>query len=306
VQSPTEQKLIALLRLLDDRDVATRTLAEKSLAAMDPSVFEQLRAASDLIGPDEARRIEELAHILPRRGVLEDLNALVRAGGDHMDLEAGLWCLARLRDPELVTAPYTQELERLAKAVGERLGQSPTPFQALRNFIQVLFQDEGFRGNDDDYYDPDNSFFHKVLERRRGIPISLSALCLLVGGRLELPFVGISLPGHFICGFQAGERAVYFDPFGGGRLLTKEGCESLCRKMGFDFSETYLNPCTSRDILARMARNLREIYFQKEALLELSVLEEFLTVLSQGLERSEKTDETLDDEDSGEVSGETR
>lgn len=302
--SLSEKRLRALLRLLDDRDVSTRNLAEKSLIAMDPVVFEQLRSASDLVGPEEARRIEELAYVLPRRGVLEDLNALVRASGDHLDLESGLWCLARLRDPDLVTVPYTQELERLAEAVGRRLGESLTPFQTLRNFIQVLFQDEGFRGDEDDYYDPDNSFFHKVLERRRGIPISLSALCLLVGGRLELPVVGIALPGHFLCGFQAGERAVLFDPFNGGRLLTKDSCESLCRQMGFDFSEEYLNPSTNREILARMGRNLREIYFQREALLELSVIDEFLAVLDQELDGDEPMDETFDDEASDEPPGE--
>jgi regulator of sirC expression with transglutaminase-like and TPR domain len=302
----TEQELLALLQLLDDRDETTRCLVEERLVALGPSVLEQLRSASGLVTPDEARRLEELAYVLPRRSSMADLATLAQSGGDQMDLEAGLWCLARLRDPQLATAPYTQELERLAEAVRARIGLSRSPYHLLRVFIQVLFEEEGFRGNEDDYYDPDNSFFHKVLERRRGIPITLSALCILLGHRLELPIAGIGLPGHFICCFGHGERALFFDPFNGGHLLTKEGCAALCTQMGFAFSEEYLNPYTSREMLLRMVYNLRAIYIQREALLELSVLDQYIAILSEGWDERERIEEQPDDEASDGAPGEAR
>jgi regulator of sirC expression with transglutaminase-like and TPR domain len=270
---------------------------------MDRSVLAQVKEAADRLAPEVARRVEELAYLAPRRYVVEDLAALVEAGGEDMDLEAGLWCLARIRDPDLVTAPYTRELERLAEAVRRRISTAEPSRDVLEVFIQVLFQEEGFRGNFRDYYDPDNSFFHKVLERRQGIPVSLSALCILVGRRVGLPLEGIGLPGHFICRFGAEEEALYFDPFHDGRLLTRQGCVALVRQAGFLFRDAYLCPSTNREILVRMVRNLRDIYLQREGLLEVSVLEDCLYVLNRPVEEqpAEEEDELFGEEPPDEV-----
>ncbi|MFQ6671905.1 MAG: SirB1 family protein [Candidatus Tectimicrobiota bacterium] len=285
----TDRELSALLRLLSDPSAATRAVVEASLASLDPVALDQVRAARDRLSPEAARRIEELTFLVPRRGFLGDLTVLVEAGGDELDLEAGIWCLARFRDPDLVTAPYTRELERLSEAVRSRIGQlEPSP-TVLETFVQVLFDEEGFHGNLLDYYDPDNSFFHKVLERRRGIPITLSVLCLLVGRRAGLPLEGIGLPGHFLCRFGPEEEDLFFDPFHDGRRLTRQGCADLCRQGGVAFKAAYLRPSTNREILQRMVRNLREIYLQREALLEVGVLEDYLAVLDS--EEEEEEDE---------------
>ena len=299
----TDGELSALLKLLEDPDSSTRAWAEMSLASLDQAALDQLRGASGRAAPEVARRIEELAFLAPRRGPVEDFARLVEAGGDEVDLEAGLWCLARFRDPDLVTAPFTLELERLAEAVRSRTGRVEPPLQAFKGFVQTLFDDEGFRGNVADYYDPDNSFFHKVLDRRRGIPITLSALCLLVGHRLGLPLAGIGLPGHFLCRFGSEERGVYFDPFHNGRLLTREDCAALCRQEGFIFREDYLSPSTNREMLMRMVRNLREIYLQREALLEVSLLEGYMAVLGR-VEEDES--EGVEEQPDGEAPDELR
>ena len=299
----TDGELSALLKLLEDPDSSTRAWAEMSLASLDQAALDQLRGASGRAAPEVARRIEELAFLAPRRGPVEDFARLVEAGGDEVDLEAGLWCLARFRDPDMLTAPYTRELERLAEAVRSRTGRVEPPLQAFKGFVQTLFDDEGFRGNVADYYDPDNSFFHKVLERRRGIPITLSALCLLVGHRLGLPLAGIGLPGHFLCRFGSEERGVYFDPFHNGRLLTREDCAALCRQEGFIFREDYLSPSTNREMLMRMVRNLREIYLQREALLEVSLLEDYMAVLGR-VEEDES--EGVEEQPDGEAPDELR
>lgn len=299
----TQKELTAILRLLEDGDEQSRASVEKSLAAMGRGALDQLRAAREQLGPDKARGIEELSYWVPRRVLLEHLSALVDAGGDGMDLEAGIWCLARIRDPELVTAPYTQELERLAQTVRDRVGRSQSRLHIFRTFLQVIFDEEGFRGNTEDYYDPDNSFLHMVLERRLGIPISLSVLCLLVAHRLGLPIEGIGLPGHFICRADSGNQAVYFDPFNGGRLLTQQDCSILCRQQGYSEVDEFLIPSANREILARMARNLREIYLWRESLLELSLVEEFLAVLEWKV-GSNDLEDLPEDEALGEASDE--
>jgi regulator of sirC expression with transglutaminase-like and TPR domain len=299
----TDGELTALLKLLEDPNDATRARVEQSLAVLDPLVLDQLRDARDRMAPDVARRIEELAFFIPRRGALEDLASLVEAGGAQVDLEAGLWCLARFRDPDLVTAPYTRELERLSEAVRSRIRRVEPSVPTLKGFVQVLFQDEGFRGDVNSYYDPDNSFMHKVLERRRGIPVTLSALCLLVGHRVGLPIEGIGLPGHFVCRLGSGEQGVYFDPFNDGRLLTLQGCVELCHEAGFSFTETCLEPPSNREILMRMVRNLHDIYLQREALLEVRLLEDYEEALALGVdgEPDEVEERPDDDEAPGEV-----
>lgn len=298
----TEGELTALILLLEDSNDATRARVEESLAGLDPVALDQLRDARDRMTPEVARRIDELAFFLPRREVVEDLASLVETGGDQVDLEAGLWCLARFRDPGLVTAPYTRDLERLSEAVRSRIRRIEPSVLVLKSFIHVLFHDEGFRGDVNSYYDPDNSFLHKVLERRRGIPITLSALCLLVGQRVGLPIEGIGLPGHFLCRFGAEEQGVYFDPFHEGRLLTHQGCVELCHEAGFSFSETCLDPPTNREILKRMVRNLHDIYLQREALLEVRLLDDYMEALEWGVDdETDEVEELPDDEATDEV-----
>ena len=299
----TDGELSALLKLLEDPDSSTRAWAETSLASLDQAALDQLRDASGRAAPEVSRRIEELAFLAPRRGPVEDLARLVEAGGDELDLEAGIWCLARFRDPDLVTAPFTRELERLAEAVRIRTGRVEPPLQAFKGFVKTLFDDEGFLGNVGDYFDPDNSFFHKVLERRRGIPITLSALCLLVGHRVGLPLEGIGLPGHFLCRFGSDEKGVYFDPFHKGRLLTREECAALCREAGVDFREAYLAPSTNREILVRMVQYLHWIYIRREALLEVGVLGDYMAVLGR-VEEDES--EGVEEQPEGEAPDELR
>ena len=150
----TDGELTALLRLLEDSNDATRARVEESLAGLDPVALDQLRGARDRMPPEVARRIDELAFFIPRREVLEDLASLVETGGDQVDLEAGLWCLARFRDPGLVTAPHTRELERLSEAVRSSIRRIEPSVLVLKSFIQVLFHDERFRGDVNSYYDP--------------------------------------------------------------------------------------------------------------------------------------------------------
>ena len=163
--------------------------------------------------------------------------------------ETALLIAARARGPEAVD-------DRAAMARLDELAarcELPT-FDGLRRF---LFEREGFTGNAVDYQHPDNSYLDRVLERRLGIPITLSVVMIEVGRRLGVGVVPIGMPAHFLV--RAGDPEIYCDPFGGGRLLDRQGCAALFAAAtggAQPFDRSFLAPVRPTQVLARMLNNL--------------------------------------------------
>ncbi|MEP0846366.1 MAG: tetratricopeptide repeat protein [Phycisphaerae bacterium] len=157
---------------------------------------------------------------------------------------------------------YLGMLDNLAEHVsGQRPGLSAVyRYQAMR---QVLVEDFELRGNADDYYDPENSYLNRVLDRGLGIPVSLSTVWIEVARRLKWPVVGVGFPGSFLVRFDDEDRYVLVDPFRAGRALSVTDCERILAHH-FDgkvkFSPELLAPVDTRQVLARTLQNLRSIY----------------------------------------------
>jgi regulator of sirC expression with transglutaminase-like and TPR domain len=186
---------------------------------------------------------------------------IVAAPDDQVDLAEAALLMARAEYPALDVDLYLRRMEDLAASVAERGARDPLARVAALN--GVLFEEEGFRGNVDDYYDPRNSFLNDVLDRRTGIPITLSTLYIEVGRRAGVAVFGVGLPGHFVV--RAEGRLV--DPFHGGVFLTEADCQGrLDRIYGgrVKLDERMLAPCDRKAILARTLRNLKAIYAKAE------------------------------------------
>ena len=161
-------------------------------------------------------------------------------------------------------------LRRLDDLAGDTraVGWERDPLRRLHRLREFLFEEEGFRGNSEEYHDPRNSFLNDVLDRRLGIPITLSLVLIEIGRRLGLTIYGIGLPAHFIVGFRAEGCRMLLDPFNGGAILTPEGCqEVVSRALGrpVTLQEEHFAPVTKRQFLTRMLNNLKAIYFKQEA-----------------------------------------
>jgi regulator of sirC expression with transglutaminase-like and TPR domain len=186
-----------------------------------------------------------------------------QAGDNLSPVRAGLLLARECAYPELVPSRCLAQLDELAERA-EPLLQSFSSAEARTDALaEFLFQSEGFRGNTDDYSDPRNSYLNQVLERRLGLPISLSIIFVELARRAGLPASGIGLPGHFIAGVMLDEGPVYLDPFHAGRRLTEADCTELVsgvlgRPASFD--PRWLRPTPPRDIVARMLNNLRGFY----------------------------------------------
>jgi regulator of sirC expression with transglutaminase-like and TPR domain len=171
----------------------------------------------------------------------------------------------RRRDPPRRGRPLIAAQARPELDIGVELGRldelaGGCPEGTLDGVARHLFVDLGFRGNTEQYQDPDNSYLDQVLRRRVGIPITLSVLTMEVGRRLGIGLDGVGMPGHFLIRHRA-DPGTFLDPFGGGRRLDADGCRALFTTLGGSgWEDSYLAPVGSRAILTRMLLNLQGLF----------------------------------------------
>jgi len=169
--------------------------------------------------------------------------------------------------------------------------QGEAPATQLRSLNSFLYDELGFTGNDQDYYDPRNSYLNEVLERRTGIPITLSILYLEIGKRLGLNLKGVSFPGHFLVKLAVKRGQLVLDPFTGGEAQSESDLrQRLAQVLPSGKAEQaqldrYLEPATPRQIIARVLRNLKNIYTQTGKLEQaLAVMHRMLLVMPESAE----------------------
>ena len=182
------------------------------------------------------------------------------------DLATGALLVASIDDPNVDIDGCRANLDRMAEAARARMHSEAGPLEELNAVTDLLFGVIGFAGNRDDYYDPNNSYLHQVLDRRLGIPITLSLLCIEVGRRAGVPVLGIGMPGHFLVRHRD-EENYFVDAFNGGLLMNRAECGAVLRQAAGEdarLEEHHLNPVTPREILARVLRNLKAIYWHRE------------------------------------------
>lgn len=203
---------------------------------------------------------------------------------DHdISLARAALTLAGFEFPELSVTSYLGRFDALAASAKAAVRDKELAPIALAAF---LFEELGFSGNENDYGDPRNSFLNQVMERRLGIPITLSVIYLEVAQRLGLRAQGVGLPGHFIVCVDVSEETrqefVYLDPFHQGRLLSEDDCRAHVSRVTHDklpFDPAFLNPVNKRYILTRMLNNLKGIYGAQQDLPRASHVIERLLVL---------------------------
>ena len=199
----------------------------------------------------------------------DDWEQFVRMAGlpdDEIDLARAGFLIAAMEYPGLDLDHQFGLLDSLSAGVAGRLDASQDPLFCVNTLSEYLFDEVGFQGNLDDYYDPQNSFLNEVLRRRLGIPITLSLVCIEVGKRLDIPLLGVSLPGHFLLRHQQ-EEDLFIDPFNKGILLSEEECAQRLQQVtqtNVPWDSRYLSPVGNRDFVARILRNLKNIYLQRQ------------------------------------------
>lgn len=217
----------------------------------------------------------------------EYLKRIMSRPDPEINLAEAALVIAQAEYPALDIASYLQRIDELAAQAAGQLPQQAVMTDRLNALNQCLFEEAGFQGDSEDYYDPRNSFLNDVMDRRRGIPITLSVIYIEVGQRLGLPLAGVSFPGHFLVKLPVHAGHIVFDPYAGGVSLSEEELEHKLvqfyardeRSAAMPALANVLVTADKRSIVARILRNLKGVYVQSETYEKaLDVTEQLLLV----------------------------
>ncbi len=261
----SREEVRALLSLMDDPDPFVREKVEERLSDLDEKSVPVLDECREKVDDPELRtRLTELIHDLTFSSFEQEFLEILEGGVDSpADLERGQLLLCRLDNPTLRTDLYRRQLDKMAARLGPSIHAGLSAGEQLQTFVSFFFEKEYFKGAESDYMNPDNSFLHKVLQRRRGTPISLSMVMLFVARRLELPIYGVNMPMHFLLKYESGNQSTLFDPFNRGRVISIDQCSYFLRNHGVEPLPRHFERAPEREILARSVRNL-VFSFEKE------------------------------------------
>ncbi len=188
--------------------------------------------------------------------------------------------------PTLSIEEYLHRLDRLATRVDVLIGHDRSSASLLEGLNEVLFVQEGLHGNKEDYYDPRNSFLNEVLDRKAGIPISLSVIFMEVARRINCPIEGVGFPGHFLVKHTDREGETYIDAFNRGKVVSTNECQELLDQIyggSVSIQPSFLQPMGKKAIISRMLFNLKAIYYQREEYYKALTTVERILMLNPGV-----------------------
>lgn len=268
VDTPKIEKLIEQLgsAFFEEREAAA-----KELRSLGKQVIPLLQQARDHKSAEVRSRVAALLRqqTLP---LGEAIQAFAKQRDENLDLEEGMWLIARIVNHDVQKETLTRQLDQLAHSVRKKLGnvepKSVAPDHMVAVLREVLFDQEKFGGNFDDYQNPANSSLEKVLETKRGLPILVSHVVIAVGRRLDVPIVGVPTSGRYIVKYD-GKRAgpglptedIFLDAFNNGKVLSRADRVELFPEHDPD---RLVDPQTPRRDLIRMLNNLESHLFSRD------------------------------------------
>lgn len=260
-----------LIKLLDDED---------------ESVYKSIRErfiSHGELSSDFLRNFVEDDNVLLRKRANEIISTInlerierkfAEISGEREMLEEAVFLIAEFGYPGYARLKYKDKLDVMAAEIRTYLNSifpddsNTGPVAKLNAINSYLFEAKGFRGNKEDYYDPDNSYINRVLDTKLGIPITLSAIYIFIARRLGMPVYGVNLPGHFIVKYSENGEEYFIDPFNEGIIVSRPEAAEFVRNLGMSDEDLgkipYLSVAEDKDIVLRMLRNLSEIYKEKK------------------------------------------
>jgi regulator of sirC expression with transglutaminase-like and TPR domain len=209
---------------------------------------------------------------------------MISRDDEHLDLAHAALLIAAEEYPNLNPDVYFERLDHFADLARERVADASDSGDVISALNSVMFDLLGFRGNRENYYDPRNSFLNQVIERRTGIPITMTVVYIEVARRIGFPIKGVGLPFHFIAKHEAQSGDIFIDPFNEGRVLGVAGCSELVAGVSggkLELRAEHLAPVTKKQILSRILSNLLGIYSASDHWRALAAIERILLIEPQ-------------------------
>jgi regulator of sirC expression with transglutaminase-like and TPR domain len=277
----SENQKHALIRLLGDESPAVHQAVRRKILSYGMPVISWLRPHTLSNEPALRRRSQEIIHHLMRLKADDRFLSFCLTEGNDLNTEQGAWLLAQTEYPSINVEAYQALFDSYAGELLERVDLRADADQILAAFNDYIFDVLGFKGNEENYYDPENNYLNRVLDRRTGNPINLCLVYMMLARRLRLPVTGIGLPGHFICRYQTSSEEYYIDVFNRGKIWTKANCVQYLLYRNYTVRDEYLAPINSRRMLLRVCGNLHQIYQHLEMTEQTTRIHHYLVALAK-------------------------
>ena len=263
-----DNEVKALISLLDDSDKEVYSHIEEKLISLGREVIPFLEDAwSHAFDAVLQQRIEAIVHRIQFENLLEDLKLWIHTNDDN--LLNGALLIARYQYPDMDTSRIFEQLQQIKKEIWLELNENLTALEIINIINHILFTNHNFSGNTANYHAPQNSFINIVLESKKGNPLTLGIVYLTIAEMLGLPIYGVNLPEHFVlayCGndehFQLDKKNVlcYINPFSKGTVFGKSDIDVFVNRLKLTPQDSHYYPCSNRDMILRMVRNLSHSY----------------------------------------------
>lgn len=251
----TESEVKALVVLLDDDDQEVVRHVEEKIMSLGTAVIPLLEEEWEShFNPIIQEKIEDLVHELQFELLKERFLSWKEEGAQ--DLLHGLWIVATYLYPDLEFSELSEEIDQLYPELWRHMEEKMTPYDRVKVFNDIFFNKFKFRANTKNFHSPANSMINAVLETKKGNPISLCSVYLLLAQKMELPVYGVNLPNLFILTYQVGKESFYINVFNRGLIFTKADIDNYLESLQLEKKDIFYEPCANLDIILRSLRNL--------------------------------------------------
>lgn len=276
----SKSEIESLLTLMDDPDpfiqesVQSRftQLGENAVPLLDEFRIEEKN-------PEKKKMVVNIIHDLTFETLRSDFHDLLELGVNNREsLEKAVFTLSRFGSPTIRDQEYSKKLDHFAEMVEPTVKYRLDDRKKMKQLIKFVFEDLNFSGDNDDYHNPANCFLDQVINRRRGLPISLSMVVMFLARRLEMPFFGVNMPIHFMLNYISDKEEILIDPYDGGAIVTYDQCYFFLKKNNIEPKPEHFKVASDIDILIRCIRNLIHSYERNEMTLRVEDLKKLLAI----------------------------
>lgn len=262
----TKSEIESLLVLLEDPDPFIQESVQTRLSELGENavpLLDEYRVKSK--NEKERDKVSNIIHQLTFQTLHSDFHELLERGvKNRLGLEEAALMLARFGNPTLRSLDFVRKLDHFAEMVEPTIRYRLDERRRMKQLIKFVFEDLNFGGDTEDYHNPNNIFFDQVINRRKGLPITLSMVVMFLARRLDLPFFGVNMPIHFMLNYIGEKEEVLIDPYDKGAIVTYDQCYFFLKKNNITPKPDHFKIASDMDLLIRCIRNLIHSYERKE------------------------------------------
>ncbi|MEX0845971.1 MAG: transglutaminase-like domain-containing protein [Balneolaceae bacterium] len=276
----SKTEIESLLFLMDDPDPFVQQSVETRLQELGENAVPLLdEYRTELKAEDAKNRVNDVIHKLTFQTLELDFIEILEEGlKTRKALETAVFTLARFGNPTLRISEYQKKLDHFAQMVEPQIKYKLDEKKKIKRLLKFIFEDLNFRGDTQNYHAPQNCFLNQVIDRRKGLPISLSLIVMFISHRLEMPFFGINMPIHFMLNYVGDKEELLIDPYDNGAIVTYDQCYFFLKKNNLEPRPEHFQIATNLDIVLRCIRNLIHSYERSEEMTRIEDLRKLLNI----------------------------